>query len=208
MKITRELLSSPVVLMLFALVGVGIVAYTFSITAPVIAESERKVLLAQFHELLADDSYDNDLLEDAIQISDAALSANGKAVTIYRAFRGNTPVALFATPIASGYAGSIKLLVAVRADGTLIGVRTLASQETPGLGDGIELTRSDWILDFNNRSLADPVLDDWQLKKFGGDFDQLTGATITSDAVVSTVREFLIYFEHNQQDLFSTKNNH
>jgi len=114
------------------------------------------------------------------------------------------PVAVLATPVApDGYSGSIKLLVGVYADGTLAGVRVLAHKETPGLGDAIEATRSDWILTFEGKSLNNPPPKAWAVKKDGGAFDQFTGATITPRAVVKAARQFLIYFQQHKEQLLA-----
>jgi electron transport complex protein RnfG len=93
--------------------------------------------------------------------------------------------------------------VAVNLDGTLSGVRVLAHRETPGLGDGIEANRSDWILAFTGRSLRDPTAGDWAVRRDGGAFDQLTGATITPRAIVAAVRRVLQYYEAEQAMLFA-----
>ena len=69
-----------------------------------------------------------------------------------------------------------------------------AHRETPGLGDYIEEERSDWIYGFDGKSLDNPPLERWAVKKDGGAFDQLTGATITPRAIVKAVRKTLIYF--------------
>ena len=76
-------------------------------------------------------------------------------------------------------------------------------QETPGLGDGIDLRISSWITGFNGRSLTSPGREKWRVKRDGGDFDQFTAATITPRAVVNAVREALEYFEQNRQALFA-----
>ena len=105
---------------------------------------------------------------------------------------------------ADGYGGPMRLLIAVDSEGVLIGVRVLDHHETPGLGDAIELGRSDWILAFGNRSLSNPESELWAVRKDGGDFDQLTGATTTARAVVRAVHHFLIYFREHRDDLFET----
>jgi len=86
----------------------------------------------------------------------------------------------------------------------LSGVRVVAHRETPGLGDAIDDTRSNWIHIFDNRSLGEPPLERWGVKKDGGDFDQLTGATITPRAVVKAVRQALLYYRDNQEALFAS----
>ncbi|MDX1654282.1 MAG: RnfABCDGE type electron transport complex subunit G, partial [Candidatus Competibacteraceae bacterium] len=94
------------------------------------------------------------------------------------------------------------LLVGVNWDGTVAGVRVLAHRETPGLGDGIEAERSDWIESFQGKSLGNPPAQQWAVKKDGGAFDQFTGATITPRAVVGAVRRFLEYYRVNRERLF------
>ena len=76
-------------------------------------------------------------------------------------------------------------------------------RETPGLGDRIESTKSDWMEHFNGRSIGDPSLEDWKIRRDGGEFDQLRGASITSRAVVRAVRETLVYFEANAETVFA-----
>ena len=49
-----------------------------------------------------------------------------------------------------------------------------------------------------------PPLDRWKVRKDGGDFDQLTGATITPRAVVQAVRNALLYYRQHQETLFAT----
>jgi electron transport complex protein RnfG len=124
---------------------------------------------------------------------------------VYRALKDAKPVALVMSVIApDGYSGSIKLLVGINTDGTLSGVRAVAHRETPGLGDAIEEQRSDWVQQFNGASLENPPLDRWKVRKDGGDFDQLTGATITPRAVVQAVRNALLYYRQHRETLFAT----
>jgi electron transport complex protein RnfG len=84
-------------------------------------------------------------------------------------------------------------------------VRVLAHQETPGLGDAIDVARSNWILGFSGKSLGKPPLERWTVKKDGGGFDQFTGATITPRAVVRATRRFLQFFKLNRERLFSSE---
>src|SRR5690606_4959952 len=113
-------------------------------------------------------------------------------VTVYRAFRGGEPVAaLFNSVAPDGYSGEIRLLVGVRVDGSLSGVRVLSHKETPGLGDPIEVRHSDWITRFSGLSLENPPFERWKVRRDGGDFDQFTGATITPRAVVKATRNTL-----------------
>ncbi|MDX1697576.1 MAG: electron transport complex subunit RsxG, partial [Thiohalobacterales bacterium] len=169
-----------------------------------IAANERATLLRKLNQLVPADSYDNDLFNDRFVISDPAGSGSAHPLTVYRARRQGEPVAVILTPVApDGYGGSIKLLVGIRTDGSLSGVRVVAHRETPGLGDDIEEERSDWILGFNGKSLDDPPPGRWAVKKDGGAFDQLTGATITPRAIVKAVRRTLLYYRDNHATLYS-----
>lgn len=200
----RKSLLGATLLAVAAAVGVAIVAYTFEHTAPQIRENEREVLLATLNEVLPANEYDNALLDDAITVTDPETLGTTQLVTVYRAFRGGEPVAALFTSVApDGYSGEIRLLVGVRADGRLSGVRVLAHKETPGLGDPIEIRRSDWITSFDGRALGDPPLERWKVRRDGGVFDQFTGATITPRAVVKAVRNTLIYFERHREELFA-----
>ena len=137
-------------------------------------------------------------------VTSRPLLGTSEPVAVYRARKAGQPVALVISPIApDGYNGSIKLLVGINSDGTLSGVRVVGHRETPGLGDAIDESRSGWIHIFDNKSLGNPLPERWKVKKDGGDFDQLTGATITPRAVVKAVRQALLYYRDNQEALFA-----
>lgn len=197
------MLRTGIVLGLFAVAGTAVVAYTFEHAHVRIAENEREALLHKLHVLIPPGQHDNDILADALEINAAALSR--KTVTVYRARKSGRPVAAVFTPVVApdGYSGPIKLLVAVHYDGTLAGVRVIAHRETPGLGDPIDETRSNWILKFSGRSLLNPGPKQWKVKKDGGVFDQFTGATITPRAVVKAVYNCLNYFASHRDEVFA-----
>ena len=101
-----------------------------------------------------------------------------------------------------GYNGRIHLLVGVYVDGRIAGVRVVKHAETPGLGDAIEVRKSSWILGFDGKSLDRPEPTRWAVRRDGGEFDQLTGATITRRAVVAAVRNTLLYYRQNAAMIF------
>lgn len=200
----RNIVTSAVLLGLFAMVGTGLVAFTHDVTRERIAATEREDLLRNLHRLVPAERHDNDLYTDTIQVTAPARLGTAEPVTVYRARRAGEPVAVVLSPVApDGYSGDIRLLVGINRDGTLAGVRVTSHHETPGLGDPIEESRSDWILKFTGRSLQDPTEAQWKVKKDGGVFDQFTGATITPRAVVKAVRNALIYFQEHQDELFA-----
>jgi Na+-translocating ferredoxin:NAD+ oxidoreductase subunit G len=199
---TRNILISGFLLALFGVAGAGLVALVFQGTAERIAANEEAATLASLHAILQDESYDNDIIQDAVTLSDELLG--GSHLRAYRAWLGDEPVAVVFTAIApGGYGGPIRLLVGVEADGEVAGVRVVAHRETPGLGDDIEAQRSDWILGFDGRSLANLAYESWAVRRDGGVFDQFTGATISPRAVVTAVRDTLIYYESHRDEVFA-----
>jgi electron transport complex protein RnfG len=200
----RNSVITAVILCLFAIAGTAMVAFTYDRTRDRIAANEREVLMRKLNVLIPQDEYDNSLFEDTLQVRDAKLLGTDEAVTVYRARREGKPVALVMAPVApDGYSGAIKLLVGIGYDGTLTGVRVSAHHETPGLGDAIDEERSDWIFGFNGKSLDNPPLDRWRVKRDGGAFDQLTGATITPRAIVKAVKKSLLYYREHRAALFA-----
>jgi len=193
-----------VMLAAFAIVASGLVAVTYDNTKERIAENEKQVLLNSLHVLVPPELHDNDLYTDRVDVQSKTLSYREKPVTAYLATKDKQPVAAILSVVApDGYSGAIKLLVAIRWDGTLLGVRVVAHKETPGLGDAIESEKSNWIKIFEGKSLTNPSEREWLVKKDGGEFDQLTGATITPRAVVGTVYKSLRFFRIHKQLLFS-----
>ena len=202
--LARHMFTTGLLLGLFAVAGTGLIAFTYENTAERIAAEEREFLLRSIQELVPPSRYDNDPYSDTVTAVAPKLLGSREPIPVYRARKGGEPVAAVMEPVApDGYGGAIKLLVAIAYDGAILGVRVLAHQETPGLGDNIEIDKSDWITGFNGESLS--TLDDkqWHVKKDGGVFDQFTGATITPRAVVKAVHNSLKYFSDHRDALFA-----
>lgn len=191
-------LSSPVTAAirvgLFSFMIVALVSLVYHASKDKIAENEYLDLLHSLQAVLSPDSYDNDLVNDVILL---------QTQTIYRARKAGKPIAaIIKSTTPYGYNGDIQLLIALDMQGRIIGVRVLKHKETPGLGDKIDLKKSDWILNFAQKSLADNDLSLWAVKRDGGLFDQFTGATITPRAIVNEVKKTALFFQHNQQVIF------
>ncbi len=205
-SVLKHALSTAGIMIGFSVVGTMILAAThFSTRAP-IAESERQAKLKLLEQVLPVSLHDNDLLLDGVRISAGGLLGNPQPTLAYRGRLKDQPSAIILEAVApDGYSGDIKLLVAVRKDGELAGVRVLAHKETPGLGDYIDIGRSDWIKkNFDGQSLAKTPEDGWKVKKDGGQYDYMAGATITPRAVVKAVHQALLYFAAHRDELFST----
>ncbi|KAB2928236.1 MAG: electron transport complex subunit RsxG [Candidatus Contendobacter sp.] len=160
------------------------------LTRPDIAQRQLEDLQITLQQVIPAKYYNNDLVRDTVTVDDG-----GRPLVVYRARRGGQVQAVCYQVSAPGY-GNTAMVIAVGVDraGTLLGARVISHNETPGLGDKIELSKSDWILSFTGRSLNDPQPDQWAVKKDGGAFDQFTGATITPRAVVKAVKAGLEFF--------------
>ena len=180
-----------------------LVAATYRLTTERIAANEQAWLEKSLLPALGAVDYDGSITESMLVLEPPHGLPGDDAAMIYRAYSGGAPAAaLFAVTARGGYAGPIRLLVGVDVAGSVTGVRILEHRETPGLGDGIEASRSNWVYQFDGRSLGDPPAAAWQLRVDGGEFDQLTGASVTPRAVIKAVRETLLYFGAHQAEIF------
>lgn len=190
----------------FAFISVVLVATTNSLTKHKIEENQAKMLLKALNEIAPENSYDNDLANSKIVINP---SENGfiRETPVYLAtLKGQPVTAIFEVTTLKGYSGAITLLLGINAkDKSVKGLRVVQHHETPGLGDKMEIRKTDWVLNFNGKSLRNPSIEHWQVKKDGGDFDQFTGATITPRAIVNAARSTLLYAQDNMDTLFNTK---
>ena len=192
----------------FAVLAALAISASDRMTGQRIADNERRYILRTLNTVLPPDRYDNDLTLSTIERVDSDLLGSAEPVLVYVATQDNQPVGFIFAPIApDGYSGPINLLVGIYADGTVSGVRVTAHRETPGLGDGIDRAKSDWIDAFAGRSLDAPPLQRWAIRRDAGEFDQLTGATITPRAVVKAVRNTLLYFREHRSELIAAPQN-
>lgn len=196
---------SAMALGVVVVIGTASLAVVNKLTRDRITDQEQRVVLEQLQQVIPDDMHDNAMHLDYFQFSDETAFPKEQVVTAYRARRKGEPVAVILRFAAmDGYNGRINLLAGIDATGHLTGVRVTSHKETPGLGDGIEIQRSNWILAFNGKSLQQPGLEQWAVRRDGGSFDQMTGATITPRAVVNAVKRALVYFQHHQHELFTS----
>jgi electron transport complex protein RnfG len=203
-NIHKQVLTTASLLMIFAIIGSGIVGLTYDNTYEKIKRNEQMVLLRKLNTILPPSRYDNDLLAGQVELGADTLLGTSEPSKAYVAYKKSKPVAVVLSPVASnGYSGPIHMLVGIYHDGTVAGVRVVKHRETPGLGDAIEAERSDWILGFNGKSLDSPTTKKWTVKRDGGEFDQFTGATITPRAVVKAVHSALLYFQQHRKQLFN-----
>lgn len=204
--IFKSMGNNSLLLASFALLTALILATTDHLTKDRIAESERVAAQRALFEIVPLERHNNDLLVDIQPIPEQhwktlGLSDGGD---IYIARYNQQPVAAIIPSITSeGYSGDIAMIIGVNFDGSIAGVRVVEHRETPGLGDKVDVKKSDWILAFNGKSLSNPERSSWEVKKDRGDFDQFTGATITPRAVIHQIARTLEYFRDDKERLLS-----
>lgn len=157
--------------------------------------------LAVINEVLSV-NYNNNLFQDKKTIDVPAYINNSNKITVYRARLNKQAVAISLMPVISkGYNGNLSLVVGISYDGKLSGIKILHHNETEGFGDQAHQDNSDWLLMLNEQSL-EITKKNWAIKKDGGQFDQLSGATITSRSIITTIYKTLEYYSENREQFY------
>lgn len=204
----KSISRNALILALFAVVTAGLLASIYTATKSRIAEQQKIAAEKALLEIVPRQRHDNSMLDSLWPIPEKLrLELDLDAPSdVHIAKKNDVAIAAIIPATApDGYSGDINLLIGINVDGSIAGVRIIGHKETPGLGDQIDLNKSDWVLSFDGKSLNNPEQSDWAVKKDGGAFDQFTGATITPRAVVNQVKETLIFFSNHQQAIFSSK---
>ncbi len=187
-------------LALFALVCTSLVAFTHDVTRERIARQAEQQLQQQLHAMLPAGSYDNRLASSCVQLNSAQFLGDTQPHPVYLARYGDRLTGYIVQSVApDGYGGAIRLLTGVSAEGQIQRVEVLSHQETPGLGDKIERTKSDWLDEFKGERLEGSRDPRWAVSKDGGMFDGFTGATITPRAVIKGVKQVLLLLEEHPE---------
>ncbi len=193
----KAITKNSTILAAFAAATALLIAITFQSTKAKIGEQQRLAAQKALKEIIPESLHDNDLLATTHTLSfEEAMQFGIKEPLKLHIATLNGDLSAIAIPAIApdGYSGDINMLIGIDIQGQLTGVRVLNHKETPGLGDKIDLKKSDWILGFNGKSLSNPTHENWAVKKDGGEFDQFTGATITPRAIVKRIKQTLEIF--------------
>jgi electron transport complex protein RnfG len=199
-----NVIKSGITLAVIGAICTAMVALTYQSTEQRIEDNEKAWLERSLEPALSGVAYDSGISDSKITLPPPHGLPGSEDALIYRVYAKGEPVAaLFVVSARDGYSGPIRLLVGIETTGRLTGIHVLEHSETPGLGDGVETEKSDWARQFKGRSLLDPEPEGWQIKNDGGQFDQLTGASITPRAIVKAVKETLLYFDLHRDQVFA-----
>jgi len=198
------ILKSGLTLAAIAALCTALVAFTYQLTEERIEANEQAWLERSLQPALSGLFYDGSVTESKIIVPPPHDLPGSDAAIIYRVYaQGEPAAALFVVSARDGYAGPIRILVGVDTEGMVTGVHVLEHRETPGLGDRVESTKSDWVKQFDGRSLVDPDPGGWAIKGEGGQFDQLTGASVTPRAIIKATKNTLLYYGAHRVEIFA-----
>ena len=190
-------------LAIFACATTGLVALTQYLTKDQIKLQEQKQLLSVLNQVIPEEMHDNNLVAACTMVSAPDLGTV-RSMPTYIAAKDGQPTAMAIESIAPDcYNGEIKIITGIDNQGKILGTRILSHQETPGLGDKIDLRVTDWILSFTGKQATESNWNSWRVRKDGGDFDQFTGATITPRAVVKAVRNTVNYVNKSRDEILN-----
>ena len=203
----RVSLETALTLLGFVILFTALSAWVYLFTKPTIEASAREERLVFFNQVLPRELYNNDPITDTITLPPEPALGQRFPTQVYRARMNGKPAGLIIEAVApDGYSGDIKMLVGLDAKGKLLSVRVTEHKETPGLGDYIDPKKDrnkarPWISQFDNL----PALSDvqWHVKKDGGSFDAVAGATVTPRAVVKAVHKAVQFAQANLTMLFA-----
>ncbi|MFQ5658845.1 MAG: RnfABCDGE type electron transport complex subunit G [Gammaproteobacteria bacterium] len=189
-------------LLILAILCALLITLAHKATRDRIAANRERAALALINEVMPL-THTNDLLKDRIEVTDPTFLGSAAPVSVFRARNQGTPAGVVFMPvIARGYNGLIELAVGIARNGELTGVRVHKHKETEGLGDRIDQHKSHWILGFTHHSLENTPDQAWAVVSDGGEFDQLSGATITPRGVINAVKKTLNYYAIHKKALY------
>ncbi|PIE44211.1 MAG: electron transport complex subunit RsxG [Gammaproteobacteria bacterium] len=198
-EIRQAITKSVIGLAAFAALTAGLIATTQLLTTERIEQQKKLSQSRALREIFPNQYHDNEFLDDIVTLPESDQLGSHEPLQGFLSRKaGQVNGVLIPAVAPDGYSGKIRLITGIESNGKIAGVRVLEHRETPGLGDKIEPRKSDWIQHFVGKSLVNPSANNWKVVKDGGEFDQLTGATITPRAIVKAVYGTLIYFDrHN-----------
>ncbi|MDP8265355.1 MAG: RnfABCDGE type electron transport complex subunit G [Candidatus Aceula meridiana] len=141
-----------------------------------------KVALAKKTKAIAEvvPSFDNDPLKDTFTVD-----IDGETLTFYRATENGKIVGTaIETFTKNGFGGLIRLMVGLLPDNTIDNIVVVLANETPGLGDKIKKSKSNFSDQFNGKNPSSFKI---AVRQDGGDVDAITAATISSRAFCDAV---------------------
>jgi electron transport complex protein RnfG len=201
----RKPLATVLTVAMIAAAAAVLVTASWELSHERIEANQRARLLASLTSVMDPALIGRDLEPILTTAQDSSLLGSDDPVDVFVPMDGANPIAvIFASVAPDGYNAPIDLLIGIAFEtGEVTGVRVVNHRETPGLGDLIDIEKSDWIRQFDGKRVDDPPASAWAVTKDDGEFDAITGATVTPRAVIRAVHNTLLYFEQHRDELMA-----
>ena len=194
---------SVIILTCAALISTSALSVLQSLTKDRIETQRQAAIEAALSQVIPGIKFDNQLQKSQHILAAGGFFQTQAPLYFYPVQQSNHTIAIIFDVVApDGYNGDIRVLLGVHKDGRLLGSRVTHHLETPGLGDAIEHEKSNWMKQFDEQNLVRTPSNQWYVSRQGGDFDSITGATVTSSAIISLIERTLRYAQTNHEQLF------
>jgi len=191
---SSESIKNTISLMVITLIAGLLLGVVYEITKEPIAAEQQRAKEEAYKAVFADAQSFESIKLDVAAV-EAKLADNGYDVTVNEAMKvfdkdGNAAGYVLTVTDHEGYGGDIQFAMGVKLDGTVNGISFLSISETAGLG--MKAAEEDFMKQFANKNV-----ESFQYTKNGASADSvvdaISGATITTNAVVNGVNAGLYY---------------
>lgn len=167
-----------IVLGLITLISSAILGGVYALTKDPIAEAQIKKINSAIAEVVP--VFDNNPFGEAV-----TTEVDGRTIRLFPAKKDGSLVGIAVeTSTTKGFSGEIILMIGFLPDGTIHNTAVISHAETPGLGDKIDKSKSNFAVQFDGKN---PETFKLLVKKDGGDVDAITASTISSRAFCDAV---------------------
>lgn len=190
MKFSKDntIIKDAIILLVITLIAGVILGGVYSVTKDPIANIEKQVTAQAYAQVYPDGK----LVEDNSKLVEALKSfkADDSDAVVDDVYSVNDGEGFVFTCHAKGYGGDVKLALGVKTDGTILGLSVIsAASETPGLG--AKCTTEDFQSQFTGVQVQNNTIE------INKDYQQISGATITSKAVMRAINASLKFMAEN-----------
>jgi len=186
----REFLRLAGILTLVSIISAWALSSTYNITKPIIDLKRYQKKIEALSQVLP--PFDNQPDKEMVKLT----TEKGEVIEFYVGRKNGEPTGVAFKKNTVGYGGNIALMIGVTPQGKIYGIQVMEQNETPGLG--AKISHPNFLQQFANKDLASTR---WEVKKMGGDFDQISAATVSSRAITKGIKEGLNFFQSNKEKI-------
>lgn len=186
----REFLRLAGILTLVSIISAWALSSTYNITKPIIDLKRYQKKIEALTVVLP--PFDNQPAKEIVKLA----TEKGEVIEFYVGRKNGQPNGIAFRKNTVGYGGNIGLMIGVTPQGKIYGIKIMEQNETPGLG--AKISQANFLRQFINKDLASSR---WEVKKMGGDFDQVTAATVSSRAITKGLKAGLNFFQKNKEKI-------